>query len=247
MRFLFHGFDRETAKPIKGSVEASDAEAAYQILSERGIVTETLQGDLGFPDVSADEPSNPPDVAMFENALDEALENALNSSSTRVPFDALTKIYRGKKVRVIDRDKIRHRVAEVVDSTLAASEANRESHSTARERVADAIGGLFHDTRNIASEHNVQTVAANGVAGMTDAGLAAQIGKLSGVVEQAERMIAAMQAALRNVETGGTPRRRVAAGPSSLNGEQNQVLREILQSNLDLRRAIANGATQESP
>ena len=39
MRFRFNGFGRDTGKAIIGHVEASDAEAAYQVLSERGIIT----------------------------------------------------------------------------------------------------------------------------------------------------------------------------------------------------------------
>src|SRR5688572_20881413 len=151
VRFRFSGFGRESGKPINGHVEAADAEAAYQILSDRGIVTEALQGD---PDASAVgdsvHRSGDPDVSLFENSLDEALDSALDASSKRVPFDALTKYYRGKKVRVIDRDKIRQQVAEVVDSTLLANELLGASSSTSRERVAEAIRGLFQDSRNIA-------------------------------------------------------------------------------------------------
>jgi hypothetical protein len=100
---------------------------------------------------------------------------------------------------------------------------------------------LFHGPRNIANGHNPHDVA-----GMSGAGLAEQIGRLSGVVEQAEGLIAAMQAALRSVESGGGPRRSVPSASASRGAEQSGLLREIFQSNLDLRRAIADGATQES-
>lgn len=238
MRFLFRGFERETGKPVEGHVEAADTEAAYQVLSEHGIVTETLRDDAKALNVS------PTAVGEFADALDSALD----SSSSQVPFDALTERYRGKKVWVIDRDKIRQRVAQVVDSTLAASEANVESGTTARERVADAISGLFHDTRNIASQHNAEIIAQMraivGAAGqgVNSAGLTEQIGRLTGVVEQAEGLIAAMSAALRNVESGGAPRRRYMAAAPSMGPEQNEVLREIFQSNLELRRLIAKTA-----
>jgi two-component system alkaline phosphatase synthesis response regulator PhoP len=79
-------------------------------------------------------------------------------------------------------------------------------------------------------------IAAAGQGAMTDGALAEQIGRLSGVVEQAEGLIAAMQAALRNVDSV-SPRRRAMSAPA-IWGEQNEVLREIFQSNLDLRRAI---------
>ncbi|HMB94607.1 MAG TPA: hypothetical protein VKK61_01070, partial [Tepidisphaeraceae bacterium] len=169
------------------------------------------------------------------------------SSSSQVPFDDLTKRYRGKKVWVVDREKIRQRVAEVVDTTLA----DEQSGTSARERVADAIDGLFHDTRNIASEHSPESItqmratvakakAKAKKSATSDTDLAEQIGRLTGVVEQAESMIAAMSVALRNVESGNVPRRQIIAKAPSVNFEQSGVLQEIFQSNLDLRRAMSN-------
>jgi hypothetical protein len=245
VRFRFRGFDRESGKPLEGYVEASEAEGAYQVLSDHGIVTDALLADPEPPDAAAQAPS--------VSRINDALESALDSSSSQVAFDDLTERYRGKKVWVIDREKIRQHVAQVVDSTLAASEANRESGTTARERVADAIGGLFHDARNVASQHDPQNIAKlraivgaaagqipNDIAALSNAGLAEQIGRLTGVVQQAEGLIAAMSAALRNLESGGAaPRRRVVAAAPSSGAEQDGVLREIFQSNLDLRRAMA--------
>jgi hypothetical protein len=48
--------------------------------------------------------------------FDNALEGALDGASSQIDFDALTERYRGKKVWVIDRDKIRRNVARVVDT-----------------------------------------------------------------------------------------------------------------------------------
>jgi hypothetical protein len=236
VRFQFRGFDRETGEPVDGHVEASDTEAGYQVLSDHGIVTETLRPDPRAADGSPETEA----IAQFANAL----ESALDLSSSQVAFDELSKRYRGKKVWVVDRNKIRHRVAQVVDSTLAASEADLESGPTARQRVANAISELFADTTNIASQHSAESIAKMRSGAASGDGLAEQIGKLSGVVEQAESLIAAMQAALRNVDSGGAPRRRTLAMPSVLISEQNEVLREILESNLDLRRTIEAGTTQ---
>jgi len=232
VRFFFRGMLRDTGKPVEGHVEAADTESAYQVLSENGIVTESLRDDPKPLDLSTE--ASP--ISEFADAL----ESALDSSSSQVPFDALTERYGGKKVWVIDRHKIRERIAQVVDTTLAASEANSESGTTARQRVANAISGLFHDQRNIASQRNAESIAGMQAAGGGD--LAQQIGRLTGVVEQAERLIAAMKDALANAESGG-PRRRISIAPS-LSAEQNSVLHEILQSNLDLRRAIANQTTE---
>jgi hypothetical protein len=233
VRFFFRGLLRDSGKPVEGHVEAADTEAAYQALSNNGIVTETLRDDPRPLNVSP----NASPIAEFADAL----ESALDSSSSQVPFDDLTERYRGKKVWVIDRDKIRYRVAQVVDSALAASEANSESGTTARQRVANAISGLFHDTRNIASQHNADNI---GAMRQTGGDLARQIGRLNGVVEQAEGLIEAMMAALQRVQSGIGPRRIVLPGQST-SPEQDGVLREIFQSNLELRRAIADQTTNQ--
>jgi len=232
---------RDSAKPVEGHVEAVGTEAAYQVLSDNGIVTETLHEDVRPENVS------PTAVEDFAHALDDALD----SSSSQIPFDALTQRYRGKKVWVIDREKIRQRVAHVVDATLAESEANAPGGASVRDQVAKAIDELFHDTRNIASRHDTDTIAklrgmlggAKHNAGGED--LSEQIGKLTDVVQHAEGLIAHMQAALRSIESGGAPRRRYAVPASAMDAEQNQVLREILESNLALRRVIDNKTTEQ--
>ena len=193
--------------------------------------------------------------------FEQALNSALDLSSSQVPFDALTKRYSGKKVWVIDREKIRQQVAHVVDSALAASDAENDPASAgARQRVAEALNGLFHDTRNIASQHDAETIekmramiaaaaqaGSTAAPGATDANVADQIGRLTGVVEHAESLIAAMQAALRNVESGGAaPRRRlVVTSAPSINLEQASVLREIFESNLELRRSMSKTTSQQ--
>jgi hypothetical protein len=244
VRFHFRGFYRETGQPTQGHVEAPAEEVAYQVLSDHGIVTESLCTDPG---------------------IEDALDSALNASSSQVAFDALAERYRGKKVWVIDREKIRHQVAQVVDSTLAASEQNLESGTTARERVADAIKGLFHDPQNVASRHDPQSLAmmraivaaaqgtggAGGAGGgggeaMSNAELAEQIGRLTGVVQQAEGLIAAMSSALQHFESGAAPRRRLVTATASPDPGQNEVLREIFQSNLDLRRSMNKNVPPDS-
>jgi hypothetical protein len=243
VRFRFNGFNRETGKPVAGYVDASDTEAAYQVLSDREIVTETLREEPKPASAFADTPA----VSKFSDAL----EDALGVSSSPVPLDDLNKRLRGKKVWVVDREKIRQRVTQVVDSTLAQA----QDGDSARDRVSDAIDELFADTHNIASQHDMETVAKMRAAvaaakksPATSNELAEQIGRLTGVVEQAEGLISAMQTALRNVETGGgsAPRRQVAMSAPSFSLEQNSVLREIFETNLQLRRAMESAADSSS-
>lgn len=253
MRYRFRGLTRDTGAPLEGHVEASDREAAFSLLSQNGIVTESLQEEP--------KPLNLSTAVSPIPEFEDALESALDSSSQQVPFDDLTERYRGKKVWVIDRDKIKHRVAQVVDSTLASSEGDLESGMTARQRVANAISGLFHDNRNIASEHTSESIAAmrlaaaasriapNMQSGMSPVDLSQQIGRLTDVVQQAESMIAAMASALQKVQQGagsggGGPIRNRAVNVQSINIEQSSVLQEIFQSNLELRRNMAGNAPQ---
>lgn len=246
MRFLFRGIVRETGKPVEGHVEAAHSEAAYEILGDNGIVTESLREDPKPLNMSASTLPIP--------QIADALESALDSSSSQVAFDDLAERYRGKKVWVIDRDKIRNRVAQVVDQTLAISEANLEAGNTARQRVADAIRGLFNDNQNIASERDAADVpklraeasaaarAATNLATMSGESLELQIGRLSDVVRQVEGLVAAMALAFRNMSSAPRRHANAPAQSASNNNEQNEVLLEIFKSNLDLRRSMAEEA-----
>ena len=80
-----------------------------------------------------------------------AIDSALNSSSSQIEFDALTQRFRGKKVWVIDRDKIKRNVASVVDQAISKSLENAEDAADTRKSVAEAIEKLFKDNRNITS------------------------------------------------------------------------------------------------
>src|SRR5439155_12737651 len=114
-------------KVVEGHVEADTEEAALYALSDNGIVTEGIR-----PDPSAPPPSEPfgrPDVA-------NSIDSALDVSSTQIPFDLVAKRYKGKSVWVIDREKIRHRVAQVVDEALRAGAQDADGDSATRKRVA---------------------------------------------------------------------------------------------------------------
>jgi hypothetical protein len=142
---------RDTAHPVEGHVEASTPDEAYNALSQNGVVTESLVADPKPLDMNEQLPTAP----QFADALDSAFD----SSSSQVDFDALTDRYHGKKVWVIDRDKIRRRVAQVVDAALALSHLHDEGASQTRERVNSAIQAMFNDNRNLASERNADSIA----------------------------------------------------------------------------------------
>ena len=190
-------------------------------------------------------PATPPAAPAVPNAngvtpgteeprrqFDNALEGALDGASSQIDFDALTERYRGKKVWVIDRDKIRRNVARVVDTAIAQSLTDDEGGSATRQRVADAINELFKDTRNLTSQHNA-----------TNTSLEKQIGRLAGIIKQFEGSLASMQSAIRNIGSGGGgasfgPRRNRNQFSGGQKEEQNAVLLEIFKSNLDLLRGM---------
>ena len=162
MRYLFRGMVRDTGRPVEGHVEAATDGDAYNALSQNGVVTESLVADPKPLNLNEELPSAP--------QFADALESAFDSSSSQVDFDALTDRYHGKKVWVIDRDKIRRRVAQVVDAALALSHLHDESGSQTRDRVNSAIQAMFNDNRNLASERNADSIAGVRFNGGSDRG-----------------------------------------------------------------------------
>jgi hypothetical protein len=258
---------RETGRSVEGHVEATNPDEALKALSDNAIVTETLNPDPKPLNLTEELPDAP--------ELANALDSAFDASSTQVAFDDLTDRYKGKKVWVIDRDKIRRRVCQVVDQAMAHSAATGESAMASRQRVQAAIQGMFADNRNIASERPAESLpgyrppqaAAPPPVALPPAptytmpaptvvatGLEAAINRLVQVVAQAEKVMATMAIAARNMGRGGGGgggggggRRRIR---SVMERAQNDVLLEIFKANLELAKAVtgvpgANGAPAE--
>lgn len=248
MRYLFRGLIRETGKPVVGHVEADTEETAFNALADNGIVTESLSPDPkpNFPSTTAVAPSN--QQARYADALDSAFD----TSAHQIAFDDLTERYRGKRVWVIDRDKIRKRVAQVVDQAMTDAQADLDTDVETRERVARAIEGLFKDSKNITSPQQLPAPTpppppmpiGRGAGGPAIGGLDAQVDRLASLISTAESVLAAIQAAARNASFGGGGgggggggRRRGRA--SKANMVQNDVLLEIFKSNMQLQRGVA--------
>src|SRR5580692_5926597 len=106
-------------------------EDAYDALAQNGVVTESLVSDPKPLSLNEELPKAP--------EFADALESAFDSSSSQVDFDALTERYHGKKVWVIDRDKIRRRTAQVIDAALALSALHGEDHGRVRARINSAL------------------------------------------------------------------------------------------------------------
>ena len=222
MRYRFKGLVRTTGQPVEGHAHGQTPDEALQSLSEHGIVTESLREE---PETVTPDTSTP---------LGSALESALDTASQQVPFDALANKFKGKNVWVLDRDKIRRRVAQVVDNALRDALTQHGDHdigaSSVREQVAEAISGLFKDNRNITSQ------VSN-----TSMQLENQIKRIEVITRRAESVLAQMTIAIGRMGSGGFGGggggygpRRYAAGTGQRN-EQNTVLLEIFKENLRLR------------
>ncbi len=238
MRYLFRGIIRENGRAVEGHVEATSEDDAFNILANNGIVTEGMR-----PDPRPQAADAPAETSGAMPELAEAIDSALDSSASQVRFDDLADKFKGKNVWVIDREKIRHRVAQVVDSALQqvgeAGAAGPEPMKEIRDKVAEAIQGLFQDNRNIASQQSGQQVA-----------MEHQVQRMAHLVRQAEATLAAIQAAVRTGGFGGgggggVPKRMMFHAPDHRN-DQREVLLEIFKANMEMQRGIKMQG-EESP
>jgi hypothetical protein len=233
VRYRFKGIVRASGQTVEGHAHGDSPDDALAALSEHGIVTESLREDP--------EPLN---MNAASQPLSSAIDSALDTAASQVPFDEVAKRYTGKNVWVLDRDKIRKRVAQVVDQAIRDSLGDSGSFgslnvSDLRKQVADAIGGLFKDNRNLTSQVSNTSVH-----------LDHQVKRIETLVHRAESVLAQMTVAISRMGSmggggGGAPRRMVVdKGPRN---EQNTVLLEIFKENLRLRGIEIDEPTAPAP
>ena len=228
MRYRFKGIVRTTGQTVEGHAHGDAPDDALQALSEHGIVTESLRED---PEPLAQQ------TAAAAQPFNRAIDSALDVAAAQIPFDAIANRYKGKNVWVLDRDKIRSGVAQVVDQALREALSHQPQGGgnidvgDIRKQVADAIGGLFKDNRNLTSQ-------AGSTAGSDK--LEHQVRRIEAMVHRAESVLAQMTVAISRMGSGGGgwggggPRRFISGGGPHT-GEQNAVLLEIFKENLKLR------------
>ena len=146
MRYRFKGLLRETGKPVEGHVDAQGQASAFRMLGDNGIVCEALREDP-LPDA----------YSGSDDEVGSAIDSALDVSSTHVDVDEIARRYGGQSVRVIDRDKIRKRVMEVVTTAIkkslpASTSADTSARDETLERVEEAIKKVFGNNANLTSE-----------------------------------------------------------------------------------------------
>ena len=146
MRYRFKGLLRETGKPVEGHVDAQGQASAFRMLGDNGIVCEALRED-----------PLPEAYTGSDDEVGSAIDSALDVSSTHVDVDEIARRYSGQSVRVIDRDKIRKRVMEVVTTAIkkslpASTKADTSARDETLERVEEAIKKVFGNNANLTSE-----------------------------------------------------------------------------------------------
>jgi len=196
-----------------GHVEAENENQGYDILGENGIVVETLHADPEWVD-----DSQQPEIAT-------AIEQALDASSTQVPFDSLRDRFGGKDVWVIDREKIKRRVMATVDEVVRRSQGHAGNDTSTRDQITEALERLFGDNRNLTSPLSE-----------TQEAFEVQITRLAVVVRELEHAVGAIRAAVRGAPRGTAPRAPVYRRQRDDGVEV--VLKTIFQANVELRRRM---------
>ncbi len=221
MRYRFAGLRRDSGQPVMGHVEAETEDRAYEILGDNNIVVEGLA-----PDPERSDDSRQPGLAS-------AIDHALSESSHRVPFDSLQGRFAGKRVWVIDRDKIKTRVLQTVDQVIRQSRLQTDDDTTTGDRLTEALERLFGDNRNLTSPVSASQES-----------MEVQLNRLAGVVRQLEHAVGAIHVATR--WPGGSPGESHRQHPRRSSPANDDVLREILQTNLDLHSRLSRTAEKDA-
>ena len=209
---------RDTGKPVEGHVDAPNAQEAFTLMAGNGIVCQSLREDPAKP-MAADTAS--PQDADVASQIDSALDVA----STDVNVDDLWKRYRGQRVRVIDRDKIRKNVLSVM--TKAIQQSGGGDNNQTLQRVEEALTKMFGDNQNLTSELSP-----------TQTALEDQITRLNAVVLRLEKQLAQLTMAIRRggYGGGGAPTGRLMK--QVRDPKNDKILLEIFETNLEMQRQI---------
>lgn len=228
MRYRFRGLLRENGKPVEGHVEAATADEAFRLMSDNGIVCQSLREDPRMMQAPAPSGHDPEVASQIDSALDVA--------STQVNVDDLWKRYRGQRVRVIDRDKIRNNVLSVMAKTLQQTGGGGDNPNQTLRRVEEALTKMFGDNKNLTSELSPQQTAFED-----------QIGRLNNVVLRLEKQLAQLTMAIRRggyIGGGEGPTGRLMK--QVRDPKNDKILLEIFETNLELHRQIKKKETGEA-
>lgn len=221
MRYRFKGIIRDTGRVVEGHVEAPTEAIAYNVMADNGIVSESMREDPRPGDFTRDQ------LNTQRDDVSNAVDSALDTASKEVDFDALTNRYKGKKVWVLDRSKIRDRVKSVVLASIKASQSEGTSQKDTLAKVNDALDKMFADKTNVSSPAGTGSIA-----------IEEQIARLSAVVRRVESAVAQISVMARSGGGGGGGGRLSYDGLPGQNKRHDKVLLEIFESNLELQRTL---------
>ena len=218
---------RDTGKPVEGHVDAPTAEEAFKLMSGNGIVCESLREDPRKASYDAESAASPQSAEVASQ-----IDSALDVASTDVNVDDLWKRYRGQRVRVIDRDKIRNNVLSVM--TKAIQQSGGGDNNQTLQRVEEALTKLFGDNQNLTSELSP-----------TQTALEDQITRLNAVVLRLEKQLAQLTMAVRRGGYGGgAPTGRLMK--QVRDPKNDKILLEIFETNLEMQRQIKKKEDSEA-
>lgn len=186
---------------------------------------------------AADQPNeatSPTATGSDRPEIAQQIEDVMRQGSRQIQFDTIEKRFRGKRVWVLDREKMQAGVMRVVDQAIYKSQQEAEGNLKTRQRVAAAITNLFNNRRNLTSPIDPSATASQPAAQPRPANnaLEDQIARLAILVNRAERVLA------MGGSTGGvgSTHRRFASplGSAPIQPTQEKVLMKILEDNLKL-------------
>lgn len=252
MRYRFKGVVNQTGKPVEGHVHAPEKSVALQVLGNNGIACRELIDDPAPEDFISTtggtiaDPAMPPypgaPVADYSDApappdeVSSAIDSALDTASSQVDFDKLADKFKGKRVWVLDRGKIRDRVKAVVARAIeeslggapgAGGDKDRLEEAKTLEKINDAIDKMFADKRNVSTQTGPEGLAVE-----------EQIARLSAVVRKVEGSIAQLSAMMRRGAVGGGGGGQLAYDVPR-DDKHDKVLLEIFETNVELQRTIS--------
>lgn len=205
-----------------------------------------VMADASTPDPT-ESPSDP-DPERERPQIAQQIEDALREGSKQIRFDSIEKRFRGKRVWVLDREKMQAGVMRVVDQAIFKSQQEAEGALKTRQRVATAITNLFGNKRNLTSP--VDPGQVPGQPATTSAtepkadhhSLEQQIARLASLINRAERVFAVTSSS--GGPAGLSPGRRLHHNVlARRDPRQDKVLIKIFEDNLDLIR----GMNEQSP
>jgi hypothetical protein len=190
VRYLFWGSRRQTGEPVEGRVTAPTEDVALDVLRDNGIVADSLKPEPAAHDDEA--------ATVTEPRFARALQRALEDAGCCVSFDLGTGRYQGRSVCLLDQDKIRRRVMELVNDGVVDGPGADGNGLDARRHIAQLLEQVLQDRRSLGSERAPHAQA-----------LQDQVNHITQALGRIESEMASMSSAVRRPGRG-RPRRTVA-------------------------------------